>query len=88
MKTQLLYRETLLNGEELLITTLVAETPLERRERLETYKQEVLQAQRDLLLSATRGGTDLRGLLFNVPGPDAPSDVPCSFTDVALPRPT
>ncbi|CAN5608335.1 hypothetical protein BH20ACT21_BH20ACT21_12320 [soil metagenome] len=87
MTTRLLHRQPLPSGEELVVTARVAETPEDRRAQLEAYKNEFIQARRDVLIAATRDGSDLRGFLFNVPAPDAPRDVPCSFTDVALPRP-
>jgi hypothetical protein len=88
LKSDLLYRQDLPNGEELLITGRVVETSDDRRRQREEYKRSFLEAQRDLLLAATHEGSDLRGVMFNMPGEDAPADVPCSFTDVALPRPT
>jgi hypothetical protein len=85
MNTRLLYRQPLPNGEELIVTSRVAETPPERRARLEVDKRIFIEARRDVLMAAD--GSDLRGVLFNMPGPESPPDVPCSFTDVALPWP-
>lgn len=88
MKADLLHRQALPNGEELVITGRVVVTEEERRRRIEAYKRFFLEAKRDVLIAAAHDGSDLRGVLFNMPGPEAPPDVPCSFTDVALPQPS
>jgi hypothetical protein len=90
MKTQLLYRQGLPSGEELVVVSHWTPMTEERRARLDRYKQAFLLAQRDVLLErASDGRGDLKGVLFNVPGPDPTPDLQglCSFTDVAIPRP-
>lgn len=85
MNTQLLYQEPLPNGEELVITAHHASTEKTRAARIEAYKREALRAQAVLIAEKAGTDVDMRGFLFNVPGPDDPPDVPCSFSDVALP---
>lgn len=85
LKTQLLYQAQLTNGEELVITAGYALTENSRAARIEAYKREALRGQAGVISEKVGPDVDMRGFLFNVPAPNAPLDVPCSFTDVSLP---
>jgi hypothetical protein len=75
MGTRLLYRQLLPSGEELMVVSHVVETSDEVREKLAGYKRAMLQSQRDFLLANTHDGSDLREVIFSVPGPDPPPDL-------------
>jgi hypothetical protein len=87
MRTQLLYRQALPSGEELVIVSHVVETSDEMRTRLDRYKRATMEAQRHAVSAGIHDGSDLRAVLFSVPGPNAPPDLVgvCAFYDVAVP---
>jgi hypothetical protein len=89
MGTQLLHREELPNGEELIVTSLARDTDGERTARIAAYKEEVLRVQREIILARLPEGHTMRGVMLNIPTAEAAPDLQgvCSFTDVALPRP-
>lgn len=89
MGTECLYRKTLPSGEDLIVTAYVAETDAERRRNMDRDKATMLKALRGAIAAgADASGHNVRGVLFSVPGPEAPSDLQGvrAFTDVSFPR--
>jgi hypothetical protein len=89
MATDLLYEQPLPNGEDLVVVSHVVPTAQEVRARLEHYRQAITSAQRQALAARVNDASDLRGVLFAVPGPNPPPDLAgvCAFYDVLIPRP-
>lgn len=88
--TQLLCRQPLPSGEELMVVSHVVETSSEIRERLDGYKRAMVEALELAVRQGVHDGSDVRAVLFSVPGEDPPPDLAgvCAFYDVSVPNPT
>jgi len=89
MGTECLYRECLVNREELILTAYVAETDEERRLSMEREKARMLEGLRAAISAGVDvSGHNIRGVAFSVPGPEAAPDLQGvhAFTDVSFRR--
>jgi hypothetical protein len=88
MGTECLYRKTLPNGEDLIVTAYIAVTDEEPRRNMDRDKATMLKALRAAIAAgADASGHNVRGVLFSVPGPEAAPDLQGvrAFTDVSFP---
>jgi hypothetical protein len=85
--TQLLYRQLLPNGEELMVVSHVVATSAEIRDKLDGYKRAMVRALDEAVRQGVHDGSDARAVLFSVPGENPSPDLAgvCAFYDVAVP---